>query len=81
MKFGKPSYFENPILLFTYLPHILTTSQLLGSNLGEGGAVRDNAGAAVCMVGAALKASVGAKRSVSGESFPVRGARDQCLVP
>ena len=53
------------------LSHILTTSQLLGSNLGEGGAVRDNAGAAVCMVGAALKASVGAKRTVSGESFPV----------
>ena len=55
MKFGKTSYFENPILLFIYLPHILTTSQLLCSNLGEGGAVRDNAGAAVCMVGAALK--------------------------
>jgi len=49
VKFAKPSYFENPILLFTYLPHNLTTSKLLGSNLGEGGAVRYNAGAAVCM--------------------------------
>ena len=30
-------------------------------NLGKGGALQDNAGAAVCMVGAALKANVNAK--------------------
>ena len=45
-----------------YISYVLTISyQLLGSNLSEGGELQDNAGAAIRMVGAALKASVHAE--------------------